>query len=167
MNAAGPVLRDIHVAPASWWPPAPGWWLLAALLVLVALGLVAVARWRARRRPLRIALGELDALARGYCGEGDAARVLDRASRLMRRIAHRIEPSVASQTGEAWRAFVRRYSHDAHAAAVLDALLDARFRRSPDLDIGVLLDVLRRWCSAALRHPGARLRVARRGARSA
>ena len=51
-------LRDIHlpVEPA-WWPPAPGWWLLA-LLVLAAVGFIAqrAIRTHRRRRPLRRAV---------------------------------------------------------------------------------------------------------------
>ena len=40
-------LRDIHLPPpVSWWPLAPGWWLLLGTLLL----LTAIAFWLWRRR---------------------------------------------------------------------------------------------------------------------
>jgi hypothetical protein len=69
MNAADPLaqLRDIHLPPpVGWWPPAPGWWLLA--LLLIALLLSAILRWRRWRRRTayrRAALAELRRLETG------------------------------------------------------------------------------------------------------
>lgn len=54
-------LRDIHTPPpAGFWPPAPGWWVLAALL-LATIAVVAFLAWRRHRRqaPKRAALARL------------------------------------------------------------------------------------------------------------
>jgi hypothetical protein len=147
----GPALRDIHVPPAQWWPPAPGWWMLAGLLLLIACGIAWWLRHSTRRSPLRAALREIDALEAEYARDGDDTRLADAASRLMRRIARRIAPGVAGQTGASWRAFVMRYARDASTLEALDALADVRFRARPALDAPALLTALRCWCADALR----------------
>lgn len=156
MNDSGPVLRDIHLPSAGWWPPAPGWWLLALVVIVLALG---AARWwrrRASRRPLRSILREIDAIEAAYAGHRDGARVAEEASRLLRRVARRLDPAVASQTGATWRVFVQRHAHDAATRHALDSLMDVRFRAHPALDIPAVASALRAWCRAALRAPHAR-----------
>ena len=40
-------LRDIRgLDPVSWWPPATGWWLLAALCIGLVVALVYLVRFR-------------------------------------------------------------------------------------------------------------------------
>lgn len=146
----GPALRDIHVPPAAWWPPAPGWWLLAGIVVLAVIA-IAWWRWRrARTTTLRATLAEIDRLAAAHARNADAEALADGASRLLRRVALRVEPGAAAAAGAAWRAFVGRYARDASTRATLDALLDARFRAGPALDGATLIAALRAWCRAAL-----------------
>jgi hypothetical protein len=147
----GPVLRDIHLPPAYWWPPAPGWWLLAALLALAALGIAWWLRRLARAHPMRMAMHEIDALETAYARDGDAGRLVDGASRLMRRVALRVAPGAAAQTGAGWRAFVHTYASDAAHRQLLDELASERFRARPALDAPALLSALRAWCRDALR----------------
>ena len=125
------VLRDIHQPPApSWWPPAIGWWLLAAI-VLVALGAWAWRAWRRRRRRRE--------LARVFdAGIAEATTPVARiaaASMLLRRAARLRDPAAGALQGEAWLAFL-----DAGAPVALFAgdagalLLDGGFR--PEVDAG-------------------------------
>ena len=98
-------LRDIHSAPATdFWPPAPGWWLLTALLValLAWLAIRLLYAWRRRRLRQQI-LAELDGLA--VCAPDQLAA---QVSTLLRRIAlmYFRRSEVAPLAGSAWLAFL-------------------------------------------------------------
>ena len=150
MNDSGPVLRDIHLPPASWWPLAPGWWLLALGLAAVAAGLTWWWWHRRRGHLLQSVMREMDAIEAAHAVDGDNARLADQASRLLRRIARRVEPAAAARGGDAWRAFLHRYAREPVTRKALDELADARFRAHPVLDAPVLVAALRTWCRAVL-----------------
>jgi hypothetical protein len=76
----------------------------------------------------------------------------DACSRLLRRVARRIDPAAMSATGAAWRAFLHRHARDAVTRQALDDLDGARFRADPALDAPALYAALRSWCRVALRH---------------
>jgi hypothetical protein len=147
----GPALRDIHVPSAAWWPLAPGWWIVAGLALLLGM-FVAWLLWRhANGRVTRAALREVDRMQAAFDRDRDLATLVAGASRLLRRIALRVEPAAASFRGEAWRAFLRDRACDAREATVLDQLVDAPFQAHPEIDAAELLQALRGWCKHAVR----------------
>lgn len=110
----------IEPAPIAWWPPAPGWWLLAILLPLLGWGL-----WRLRHRlpqrkarvaqspqtvldPQRqAALEELAGFAKPY-GGAPAAAWLQQLNGLLKRLCRAHYPQSNSHvlSGRAWLAFL-------------------------------------------------------------
>ena len=123
-------LRDIHLPePVSWWPPAPGWWLLLALsIALVATGWWLLARYR-RRRVLRQLQQELQHIREGYLQDKDAA-VLGRLSVLLRRACLSFYPrhEVASLTGDDWLGFLNSRTRNAFDDDAAQLLLQAPYR---------------------------------------
>ncbi len=157
-------LKDIQdIPPLPWWPPAPGWWLLAAALLVLT---VAVWRWRAilgLRIPIPgITLGtwRWDAAAalrdlrrRARAGQ-DAKTTAGELSELLRRVAMaRLgRPACAGLTGTAWLDWLA--DHDPNGfpwrerGQILLAAPYAPAIRAGGADLLALLDAVEAWVSA-------------------
>ncbi len=95
-------LRDIHLPPdVPFWPPAPGWFALAGLVVLVLL-VLAIREWRWRRTLAYKALKALDAAP-----NTDSRATAAASAELIRRIlVTRHRTREASLTGTPWHEFL-------------------------------------------------------------
>jgi len=107
--AASLDLRDIHAAPLpGLWPPAPGWWVLAAVLlaVLTVLAVWGYRRYRAYRQKCQI-MHEIEQITARY-KKGNTAIFVTEISTLLRRVALRryARAQVAPLTGAAWLRFL-------------------------------------------------------------
>jgi len=79
-------LRDIHLPdPISWWPLAPGWWVLAALLIVCSI-FVFIAGLRRRRSLKYKALRELDQLRSGTAAHVSIVELASELCVLVRRV---------------------------------------------------------------------------------
>lgn len=145
-------LRDLHLPEAiGWWPPAPGWWLLAGVL-LAALAWVLVRAWRRwrRERARRLALRELARLRREHRARPDPVALGARLSVLLRRtmLAYGARGEVAGLTGERWLEWLDRGLEDRpFSAGPGRSLAELPYRapasRGAAADVDGLLDAVR------------------------
>lgn len=113
MNGLAPdiPIRDIHLPDSiSWWPPAPGWWVLGAFLVLLVLFAVVVLRYRRRIWLRKAALRELEQIVLIYRQQLNARDLLKNLSTLLRRLCLSRYPreKVAGLTGQDWLNFLEQ-----------------------------------------------------------
>lgn len=136
-------LRDIRLPePIGWWPLAPGWWLL---LALISLALLAILAWTVlRKRSARyLALRELGAL--------DAAdpAFSTRLSVLLRRVARRKNRGAGVLQDSDWIAFLTGHGMAPALAEHLAAAPYAEARSVPDApdapDVAELRAAAARW----------------------
>lgn len=134
-------LIDIHEpAPPPWWPPAPGWWIVAGL-VLLALLFLGWRRWQ--RKAMR---RRAEALFDGTLARASLpAQRIAAMSGLLRRASRRRDAAADRLQGEDWLRFLDAGApQPVFVEGIGRALLDGGFRRDAgDIDIDVLQRAVR------------------------
>jgi len=142
-------LRDIHAAPAvSWWPPAPGWWILA-LLLLVALfwlGRRLLARIQVHQRRKQM-LAWVDHLNTNIDPQRDPQAYLSTLNRIFKLVALRAFPGqhCAALAGQDWADFLAANMKSPHSAESLNVLASGPYDPAPQFDAGTMSELTRSW----------------------
>lgn len=135
-------LKDIHLPDAiSAWPPAPGWWMLLLLtMVLLTLATLLFLRWR--RSPVTAALKELASLSKQ---DADDRQLLVKCSALLRRAAIQLYPGspVASMSGDEWRQLMMEKGSLSSEQA--NYFCGLQYQPAVVIDRKDLVKVTRRW----------------------
>jgi hypothetical protein len=177
-------LHDIHLPGGiAWWPPAPGWWIVAAL-VLAALAVAGLQYYRGRHR--RAALGAVRRLHAALEQGAEPVGCLQRLSTVLRRYAMTTADAglpvaeapdasverVPGLIGDRWLRYLdSRWQRDEFARGTGRLLLAAPYARPESIDRLHALE-LTALCSEWLRQQRKRstllrLRARRIGTRGA
>ena len=152
-------LADIHLpGPVSFWPPAPGWWLLALLVIALLVWLTIKALdARKQRQICAFALQELDKAYGTFQTQQNSdpellnqARLtfLNKFNAVLRRVAlwHFPQQNIASLGGRAWVDFIREKGESTLLTdEIAEALVEGRFKTHCDVDAEQLHQFGERW----------------------
>jgi hypothetical protein len=142
-------LRDIHAAAdAPWWPPAPGWWILAFLLLLamIWLGRRLLGRFKVRKRRKQM-LVWVDHLNATIDPQRDPQNYLGTLNRIFKLVALRAFPDqhCAALAGEDWAGFLIDKMKKAPSVESLNVLAVGPYDPAPKFDSEGLCGLARFW----------------------
>lgn len=144
-----PDLRDIHLPDTiSWWPPAPGWWLLALLVVLVALIIPRVIKYIKRKSLNKLALLELTNIEQTFNTHKNNDQLVQDISVLLRRICLSYKPrqQVASLTGKDWIDYLNTMTENNYFSEQLgQTLLNAPYQKHAHFNADELITSCKNW----------------------
>jgi len=153
-----PLLKDIHLpGDIHWWPPAPGWWGLLVLSILVCILSFLLIRfirkyWR-KRQPYRQAKRILLEIQATYVADQNKQHLLQQLSILLRQAAMSYfgRQKIAGLTNQHWLQFL-----DAHLPGQHFTQGDGRVFAQlpytaaiPTLDAAQTISLVQRWLDAA------------------
>jgi hypothetical protein len=157
MNPSTPhlALRDIHLPePISWWPPAPGWWILLFLGLLLCLAVWLFYKRRQKKKHQRISLQSLTQIRSDFDRHLNKVTLLRELSVLMRRSCITFYPRELSAglTGEQWLGFLDATSgNNEFSNGVGKILASAPYlpeQAQIDIDSQALLELCESWLRA-------------------
>lgn len=142
-------LRDIHGAPdVPWWPPAPGWWFLAGLVLIAVFLLIRHLRQRhlVRMRRQRL-LHYIEWIETGVDPQQSPGQFLSDLNRVFKIVALRAFPEshCAELRGREWVRFISEKLPDHAQSEELEALAEGPWQKSPNFEAASLAGLARQW----------------------
>ena len=152
MKALDPLnqLKDVHTPDAiGWWPPAPGWWMVAILLIGIVTALCYFLGKRHRHLAYkREAQTELERIQSHFQQQADAHTVLRDLSELLKRtcITRFGRDEVAGLSGEEWLQFLDKTGNTQQfSRGVGRVLVQEKYSRHPEIDGSALIRLIQHW----------------------
>ena len=152
-------LADIHLpGPVGFWPPAIGWWLLTAALLIGTF--FALRRYLRNSRQVKIcqhALAELERCYSTFVGAAEVdrstskLRYVNEFNSVIRRVAlvHFPSSTIASLDGQAWVDFIREKGESSLLNEELAAAISyGRFRTQVEVDVDKMNLFGQQWISS-------------------
>lgn len=142
-------LKDIHLPEAiSWWPLAPGWYVVMLLIVLLIIGFVYFMHKRYLNALAKNqALDLLNTYKDQYEKDHNAQLASARISELLRRVAlvYFSRSDVASLHGDSWVEFLNQTSKGIDFKPVQSMLLDSPFKTKETVNLKPLISRVQLW----------------------
>jgi Domain of unknown function (DUF4381) len=142
-------LRDIGAPdPAPWFPPAPGWWAIAAIAVLAGFLAYRFFRGRSQRNRYRMEAGLLlDALHADWQRDRDDRAYASAVHQLVRRVAiHNAgRERIARLTGPSFIESVNTLSRVDLSERAGAMLSESSYRREADFDVELVHREVEAW----------------------
>lgn len=146
-------LRDIHLPdPVGWWPPAPGWWGLVLVCLLLTVAIRAWINARRKGRLKKSSLTLLQQLAEQFQRNGDEQQLIVDLSVLLRRVAISVYPRrrVAALTGSDWLRFLddsltQDGREKTFSEGIGRVLIEAPYNPNCRVDGVSLISLIRQW----------------------
>jgi len=141
-------LRDIHLPKAiGFWPPAPGWVVLAGLTVTASALLIYFLqrRWQ-KAKAGKIALQELVVLQQ-QSYEMPPTELAANIAILLRRVAlsYYLRADIAALQGEAWLHFLDKTGKTQAFTQHRHLLLKVPYKKHTKNEVSILFTLARRW----------------------
>jgi len=142
-------LKDIHSAPpVPWWPPAPGWWVLAFLLLvlLVWVGRRLLDRYKDHRRRKQM-LAWVEHLNETIDPRLQPQAYLATLNRIFKLVALRAFPErhCAAMAGQEWVGFLTGEMSKSKSAGSLSVLASGPYDPAPQFDPDIMSELTRYW----------------------
>lgn len=149
-------LRDIHMPDApSFWPLAPGWWVLIVIALVVIYFLYSYWKKQHKKKQL-IALmqRQLMTIHDEFRTDKDKHKLAVAVSDLLKRFVRYVlkDSAAASLTGQQWLDYLNSKSPNAIFNEFTVPLTQAQYIAAPEFDVPSLIAAVKNYFPVAIKH---------------